>query len=154
MTTTRPLVLRTTLFSTTPYGRTNPAVNSAAIASYFAPRGIVFAEVDVRGTGGSGGTLKDNYFSPREARDGGELVQWFGTRPWSTGKVGMQGGSYLGITQYLAAERRPSHLSAIVPNVALADLYRDAYTHGGVPNLFFDSQYLAVQGVPGAVGAN
>lgn len=142
------------VLSMTPYGRTNPAFNSAAVGQIFAQRGIAFIEVDVRGTGGSGGTLADNYFSPREARDGGEIVQWLGTQPWSTGKVGMTGGSYVGITQYLTAEQQPSHLVAITPDVALADLYRDAYTHGGVLNLFFDVQYLAVQGGPGITGIN
>ena len=38
-----------------------------------------------------------------------------------------------GITQYLAAEQQPPHLAAIVPAVALGDIYRDAYTHGGDP---------------------
>jgi predicted acyl esterase len=66
----------------------------------------------------------------------------------------MTGGSYVGITQYLAAELRPPHLAAITPAEALGDLYRDAYTHGGVPNLFFDAQYIAVQGAPGAAGPN
>ena len=35
-----------------------------------------------------------------------------------SGKVGMAGGSYVGITQYLTAERRPPHLAAITPQVA------------------------------------
>ena len=56
----------------------------------------------------AGATLGGNYFSPREARDGKALAEWFGTRPWSTGKVGMAGGSYVGITQLLTAARRPS----------------------------------------------
>jgi putative CocE/NonD family hydrolase len=66
----------------------------------------------------------------------------------------MAGGSYVGITQYLTAARQPPHLAAIAPQVALSDLYRDAYTHGGVPNLFFDAQYTAVQGAPGTAGTN
>jgi putative CocE/NonD family hydrolase len=136
----------------TPYGRTG--VCGCGDPSLFATRGIAYAVADVRGTGGSGGNLEGNYFSPREARDGGELVEYFGTRPWSTGKVGMAGGSYVGITQYLAAEQQPPHLAAIVPSVALSDVYRDAFTHGGIPNFFFDLQYIGVQGVPGALGAN
>ena len=38
--------------------------------------------------------------------------------------------------------------------MAISDLYREGYTHGGVPNLFFDAQYIAVQGGPGAAGVN
>ena len=103
---------------------------------------------------GSGGNLEGNYFSPREARDGHDLVEHFGTRPYSTGRVGMAGGSYVGITQYLTAEQQPPHLAVITPAVAISDLYRDGYAHGGILNLSFDLQYLGVQGAPGAAGTN
>ena len=135
-----------------PYGRN--AVCGCFPPDFFATRGMIGAVADVRGTGGSQGSLQDNYFSPREARDSFNLIEHFGTQPYSTGKVGMAGGSYLGITQYLAAELQPPHLAAITPTVALGDIYRDAFTHGGIPNMFFDSQYLAVQGAPGTAGAN
>ena len=123
-------------------------------ADFWATRGFVGAVVDVRGTGGSGGDLSRNYFSPREARDGAAMVDWLGTRKWSTGKVGMAGGSYVGITQLLTAGQRPEHLAAIAPQVAMSDIYRDAFAHGGVPSLFFDAQYLGVQGGPGTLGGN
>jgi uncharacterized protein len=66
----------------------------------------------------------------------------------------MAGGSYVGITQYLAAEQQPPHLAAIAPQVAISDLYREGYTHGGILNFSFDGQYIAVQGAPGALGPN
>ena len=136
----------------TPYGRNG--VCGCLPPTLFAERGMVGAVVDVRGTGGSGGDLEGNYFSPREARDGYTLVEFFGTQPYSTGKVGMAGGSYVGITQYLAAEQQPPHLAAIAPAVAISDLYRDGYTHGGIQNLFFDAQHIGVQGAPGTAGTN
>ena len=136
----------------TPYGRTG--LCSCYPPDFWATRGFAGAVVDVRGTGGSGGDLSRNYFSPREARDGAAVVEWLGTRNWSTGKVGMAGGSYVGITQLLTAGQRPRHLAAIAPQVAMSDIYRDAFAHGGVPSLFFDAQYLGVQGGPGALGGN
>ena len=136
----------------TPYGRNG--VCGCFAPDFFATRGMVGAVVDVRGTGGSEGNLEGNFFSPREQRDGFNLVEYFGTRPYSAGKVGMAGGSYVGITQYLTAEQQPPHLAAIAPTVALGDVYRDAFTHGGIPNLSFDAQYIAVQGAPGAAGTN
>jgi putative CocE/NonD family hydrolase len=136
----------------TPYGRNG--ICGCTPPADFASRGIAGAVVDVRGTGGSGGSLKANYFSPREQRDGYELVEYFGRRPWSSGRVGMTGGSYVGITQYLTAERRPPHLAAITPIMALSDLYREGYTHDGIPNFFFDSQYLGVQQPAGYTGFN
>lgn len=137
------------VLSITPYGRT--LLCSCPEQKAFATRGMIGVVADTRGTGGSTGNLNENYFSPREARDGYQLVEHFGTQSYSNGKVGMAGGSYVGITQYLTAEQQPPHLAAIVPQVALADLYRDAFTHGGIPNVFFDAQYLGVQGGPGLV---
>jgi predicted acyl esterase len=142
-----PVVLQTT-----PYGR--DAACSCIPGADLATRGLIGATVDVRGTGGSEGSLKDNYFSPREQRDGAALIEYFGTRPYSTGRVGMTGGSYLGITQYLAAERQPRHLKVITPISALSDLYREGYTHEGIPNFFFDAQYLGVQQPAGLTGPN
>ncbi|HEV3229904.1 MAG TPA: CocE/NonD family hydrolase [Solirubrobacteraceae bacterium] len=127
----------------TPYGRSG--VCGCFAGTDFATRGMISAIVDVRGTGGSEGTLKDNYFSPREQRDGYDLVEYFGTQPYSSGRVGMAGGSYLGIDQYFTAEQQPPHLTVITPVSALSDLYREGYTHEGIPNFFFDAQYLGVQ---------
>src|SRR3954451_1417511 len=136
----------------TPYGRDGEC--SCFPGGDLASRGLASAAVDVRGTGGSEGTLKDNYFSPREQRDGYELVEYLAKRPWSSGSVGMTGGSYLGITQYLTAEQRPPHLAVITPLEALSDLYREGYTHEGIPNFFFDEQYLGVQQPLGYTGFN
>src|SRR4051794_1891974 len=136
----------------TPYGRDGEC--SCFPGADLASRGLASAAVDVRGTGGSEGTLKDNYFSPREQRDGYELVEWLARQPWSSGRVGMTGGSYVGITQYLTAEQRPPHLAVITPLEALSDLYREGYTHEGIPNFFFDEQYLGVQQPLGLSGVN
>jgi predicted acyl esterase len=128
----------------TPYGR-NGVCGCDTASTLCTTRGFVFAVVDTRGTGDSGGNLDGNYFSPREARDGYDLVQYLGTRSWSNGKVGMAGGSYLGIDQYKTAEADPAHLAAIAPDEALADIYNDAFAPGGIMSLSFDAQYLAVQ---------
>jgi putative CocE/NonD family hydrolase len=136
----------------TPYSRTG--VCGCYTPDFWATRGIAGAVVDVRGTGGSGGTLDENFFSPREARDSAAAIEFLGTQPWSSGKVGMAGGSYVGITQFLAAAQQPPHLTAIAPQVPIADLYRDGFAHGGIMSLVFDAQYVAVQGAPGAAGAN
>jgi putative CocE/NonD family hydrolase len=140
------------VLSMTPYGRNG--VCGCGSPAMFATRGMVSVVADVRGTGGSEGDLEGNYFSPREARDGYLLVEHFAVQPYSTGRVGMSGGSYVGITQYLTAEQQPPHLAVIVPQVAISDLYRDGFAHGGIENLSFDLQYIAVQGAPGSAGTN
>lgn len=140
------------VFEMTPYGRDGTC--GCNDQSFYPEHGIVSAVVDVRGTGGSEGNLDRNYFAPREARDGYDVTQWFGTRSWSNGRVAIDGGSYLGIMAYLIAEQRPSHLVAIAPEVALSDIYRDAFAPGGVLSAFFDAQYPVLQGGLGLAGGD
>jgi predicted acyl esterase len=140
------------LVSVTPYSRNG--ANSSPDRATFATRGIIGVTVDTRGTGGSEGNLNENYFSPLEASDSAAVIDHFGSQDYSNGRVGMYGGSYVGITQLLAAGQQPKHLAAIVPTVPLSDLYRDGFAHGGIPNIFFDTQYIAVQGGPGILGSN
>ena len=85
-------------------------------AMYFARHGYVFALVDVRGRGNSGGV-----FDPfaQEARDGYDVVEWLARQPWSNGKVAMWGGSYAGYDQWATAKERPPHLATIVPAAAV-----------------------------------
>src|SRR5262249_38049997 len=52
-------------------------------------------------------------------------------QPWSNGKVGMIGGSYLGWVQWFAASQKPPHLAALIPNVSPPDpFYNFPYEHG------------------------
>src|SRR6476469_2874304 len=86
-----------------------------ARAAYFASRGYVFALVDVRGRGNSGGE-----FEPfaNEPRDGHEVVEWLAKQPFCDGKVAMWGGSYAGFDQWATAKEFPPHLATIVPAAA------------------------------------
>jgi predicted acyl esterase len=43
-----------------------------------------------------------------DGRDGYDSIEWLAARPWSTGRIGMAGGSYLG-GRRLAAVERPPH---------------------------------------------
>ncbi len=70
-------------------------------------------------------------FSEAETADAIEIIEWLASQPWSDGNVGMYGGSYLGITQYMAASGKPPALKAIFPDVAALDMY-DVIYPGGV----------------------
>ncbi|HEV8578687.1 MAG TPA: CocE/NonD family hydrolase [Thermoanaerobaculia bacterium] len=96
-------------------------------AMYFARHGYVFALVDVRGRGSSGGT-----FDPmaQEARDGHDVVEWLARQSWSNGKVAMWGGSYAGYDQWATAKERPPHLATIVPAAAARPGVDFPYTKG------------------------
>jgi putative CocE/NonD family hydrolase len=91
--------------------------------------GYVVASAGVRGSGASYGRF-EGLFSEAETRDALEIIEWLATQPWSSGNVGMYGGSYLGITQYMAASKAPSALRAIFPRVAAFDMYDLVYPGG------------------------
>jgi len=99
--------------------------------------GYIIAAVDVRGSGASFGTRK-GIFTPEEARDTYDVVEWFAEQPWCDGNIGMYGGSYLGITQYIAAGMAPPHLKAIMPVFAMFDLYSFAYPGGVLQDDFLN----------------
>lgn len=94
------------------------------------PDGFVVIQVDARGTGMSPGYLDP--FGPVETRDFHDCIEWAGTQPWSNGRVGLIGVSYLAIKQWQVAALRPPHLAAIVPWEGSSDFYRDGGRHGGI----------------------
>ncbi|HVH70191.1 MAG TPA: CocE/NonD family hydrolase, partial [Candidatus Dormibacteraeota bacterium] len=99
------------IFTLTPY--IGDSYNDRAV--YFAKHGYVYALVDVRGRGNSGGE-----FEPftNEGRDGYDIVEWFAKQPYSNGKVTMWGGSYAGFDQWTVLKEFPPHLATIVPAAA------------------------------------
>ncbi|HJR93036.1 MAG TPA: CocE/NonD family hydrolase [Acidimicrobiia bacterium] len=103
------------------------------------PEGYVCIRVDSRGAGRSPGFI--DHFSPRETADLYHCIEWAGTQPWSSGKVGLSGISYYAINQWQAAALRPPHLAAICPWEGAADFYRDMTYHGGILSTFFANWY-------------
>jgi hypothetical protein len=91
--------------------------------------GYIIVSVDVRGSGASFGTFRGP-FSPEETCDAYDITEWLAAQPWSNGKIGMYGRSYLGITQFMAASAAPPHLRAIFPEMAEFDHYSFFYPGG------------------------
>ncbi len=91
--------------------------------------GYILAVVDARGAGASFGTQPGMYGAD-EVRDMYDVTEWLAAQPWSTGKIGMYGRSYLGHAQYFAAAQRPPHLRAIFPEMAVFDFYHMLYPGG------------------------
>ena len=94
------------------------------------PRGYAVINADMRGAGTSGGI--GELLSSQEHQDYHDLIEWAGTQPWSSGRVGLMGVSYLAISQYGAAATHPRHLAAICPWEGFSDVYRDLAYPGGV----------------------
>ena len=101
------------------------------------PHGYVVVRVDSRGAGWSPGFLDPR--SPREIADFARCIEWAGTQPWSSGKVGLCGISYYAVTQWRVAELAPPHLAAIIPWEGYVDYYRGSTHHGGIRSQFQDT---------------
>jgi predicted acyl esterase len=94
------------------------------------PDGYAVVRVDSRGAGASPGFLE--VWSPREAKDLHDCVEWAGTQPWSNGKVGINGISYYAMNQWHVAPHQPPHLAALCIWEGSSDYYRELARHGGI----------------------
>ncbi|MHB8763954.1 MAG: CocE/NonD family hydrolase [Deferrisomatales bacterium] len=102
---------------------------------HWVSQGYAVLNVDPRGTWFSEGTA--TYLSPEEGQDEHDMIEWAGTQPWSNGKVGLIGVSYLASSQWNAAATCPPHLAAINPWEGWSDSYREVVRHGGMPETSF-----------------
>ena len=73
------------------------------------------------------------YFA--EFDDGYDTLSWIAQQPWSDGKVGMFGSSYLAAVQWLAAIGNHPALKAIAPAMSPGNYYRDVAYPGGAFSL-------------------
>jgi X-Pro dipeptidyl-peptidase len=128
-----------------------------AFTMYYASRGYARASFDLVGTRESSGCY--DHGGIREQETARDVIEFLGTQEWSSGKVGMIGGSYDGTTQWAGAILNPPHLTTIVPQVAIGRWYDYAYGQGvrfasgnGTPLLFdFGFGFLPPTGVTGGV---
>jgi putative CocE/NonD family hydrolase len=111
------------LLERTPYNKDGGAELGLKAAS----RGYVAIFQDTRGRYSSEGEW---YPFKHESQDGYDSVEWAAALPYSNGKVGMMGASYVGATQMLAAIAEPPHLAGIFP-VVTASNYHDGWTYQG-----------------------
>jgi len=103
-----------TLIEYSGYGYADPAgpVNGIAVVANL--MGFAVVDVNMRGTGCSGGAF--DFFEELQNLDGYDVVETIANQPWVLGhKVGMMGISYGGISQLFTAQLNPPHLAAISP---------------------------------------
>jgi len=100
----------------------------------FAEQGYIVAVQDTRGRFESEG---EYIISTPDVEDGYDATQWVATQPWSTGKVGTYGCSYLGDVQVMQAKARNPHLTAMIPQAAGSSIpYREfGIVNGGAIEL-------------------
>jgi len=108
--------------------------------AYWVNKGYAILNPDARGAYFSEGNI--SFFGRQQAEDGYDFIEWAGIQPWSNGKVGMSGNSWLAISQWFIASENPPHLAAIAPWEGLHDLYREAARLGGYASVGFTETIL------------
>jgi putative CocE/NonD family hydrolase len=113
----------------TPYNKNNCRFTHGV---YFAERGYAVLIQDVRGRYRSPGGFyqyRDEGWGRRQ--DGYDTIEWAGTQPWSTGKVGTMGLSYTCFNQNMTAVTQPPHLKAMFCADSASNWYVDHRYPGG-----------------------
>lgn len=111
----------------TPYGK-----EMFQTAYYtFVRRGYAVLIQDVRGRNCSEGEWNPMY---HEQEDGNDTLNWIAGQSWSSGDIGMYGGSYLGYVQWAAASSGNPHLKALVSLVTSGSPFGDLPRKGGTMN--------------------
>jgi predicted acyl esterase len=128
---------RPVIFAFTPYRARYRDADGAAVETALNDRlalasllraGYVVAVADTRGKGASFG-FRRGFQDRTEALDGHDLVEWLAQQPFSTGKVGMIGCSYLGGTAFHTASTAPPSLKAVF--IGASDLDKYAFVRNG-----------------------
>jgi uncharacterized protein len=111
---------------------------AVGLVGYFAPRGYAVVMLDLRGTGRSEGCL--DHMGQNDRFDLKEAIEWLADQPWSNGRIGMTGHSYVGSTPMIAASTNPRGLVTIVPSAGIARAYDHQFQHG----VAYQGQYLGL----------
>jgi hypothetical protein len=124
------------LLQRTPYNKDNEVDFGIKAAA----RGYVVIVEDVRGRYASEGEW---YVFKNEPNDGYDTIEWAAALPYSNGKVGMFGGSYVGATQMLAAIAHPPHLAGVCPIVTASNYHENWTYQGGAFEQWFDESWTS-----------
>jgi uncharacterized protein len=115
-----------TVLLRTPYD--NNTVPNLEKGRRLANNGYAVVIQDCRGRYDSEGTY---YPFVDDGGDGFDTQEWIGRQPWSSGRIGMAGGSYLGWVQLSSAPYRSQYLTCLAPRVMCADLFTGLVYRGG-----------------------
>jgi putative CocE/NonD family hydrolase len=106
----------------------------AGSGRYYAARGYAFVAQDTRGRYKSEGVW---HMLTDDGPDGCDAAAWIGKQPWSSGKIGMIGTSYVGGTQHAMAMAKAPELVTIIPVDAMSNLGYASMRNGGAFELRF-----------------
>jgi predicted acyl esterase len=124
-----------TLIEYSGYGYADPAGPENGIAVLANLMGFAVVDVNMRGTGCSGGDY--DFFEPLQNLDAYDVIETIAHQPWVLDhKVGMMGISYGAISQLFAAQLDPPALEAISP-LSTIDATASTLYPGGILNTGF-----------------
>ncbi len=124
-----------TLIEYSGYGYADPAGPQNGIALLANLMGFAVVDVNMRGTGCSGGAY--DFFERLQSLDGYDVIETVARQPWVLHhRVGMMGISYGGISQLFTAQTDPPSLAAISP-LSVIDQSQTTLYPGGILNTGF-----------------
>jgi putative CocE/NonD family hydrolase len=114
----------------TPYDKQG----AASMGKYYASHGYAFIAQDTRGRYQSEGIWR---WLSDDGPDGVETAEWIASQPWSNGKIGMLGTSYVGGTQHALAMEGSPYLKTVIPVDAVCNMGYASMRNGGAFELRF-----------------
>jgi putative CocE/NonD family hydrolase len=115
----------------TPYGK---GAGKSGDGRYFASHGYAVVVQDTRGRYGSGGVWR---WLSDDGPDGFDCCEWIVKQPWSGGRIGMLGTSYVGGTQHVLALSGSKHLKTVIPVDAVSNMGRQSMRNAGAFEMRF-----------------
>ncbi|MBA55064.1 MAG: acyl esterase [Pseudomonadales bacterium] len=154
-----PVILTQSAYNTNlmslPLGKVPGNVLLGVTDSFIVRRGYAQVAVDVYGNGVSSGGW--DLLGPNEQAAYIDTVEWADSQPWSNGKLGLAGVSYMAITSLFTAQLRPELVDAVFASLPMGDAMRGTVGIGGMLNGLFMGKWLqlthftATQNVPTAL---
>ena len=114
-----------------PYPFNRPSRNDRRPISRYQQEGYTVVFQLTRGQGESEGQFRQYR---NEINDGYDAIQWVTKQAWCNGNIGMEGASYLGSVQLLAAKVKPPALKCIMPTAFIGNFTQCIPFSYGVPN--------------------
>ena len=124
--------------------------------NFWVANGYIVVNMNLPGYGGSTGEAST--FNRNQSRAYYEVIEWIAEQDWCDGNVGLNGVSFLAITQYHVAACRdyghtaPAALKCISPWEGITDMYRDLANSGGIAQEGFPAFWWATEVKPAMTG--
>jgi len=127
-----PLAERTpVILVRTPYDK---GAGDSPDGRFFASHGYTVVVQDTRGRHRSEGVWR---WLLDDGPDGVDTAAWIAAQPWSNGRIGMMGTSYVGGTQHALAMAGSPHLVTVIPVDAVSNMGRQSMRNAGAFELRF-----------------